>query len=134
MITATLERFIDFPGTENYNLYRFSVPSIPASTISDDILFAMHTPAKLENLRVVCNSRNYSLSLRLESGVTVPSIEEVYSVIQVSQSYHDDRLEVFFSKDITDIPNKDKLYGVIKNMDGANATGIVYFEFVIIAF
>jgi hypothetical protein len=132
MIIATLLRQIDFPGTDNICLFRFSAPSVPAATISDEIKFVIHRLAKFENIRVVCSSKNYSLSVRLTAGVTPPTIEEIYSVIGISQSYYDDHIDIWYGK--PEGVDQNNLYGVIKNVDNVNATGTLFFEFVLTCF
>lgn len=132
MIVPTLIRQIDFPGTDNVCLYRYSIPSVPASTISDEIEFTFSNPAKFENVRIACLSKNYQFSLRLEPLATIPSIEEIYNVISISESYFDDNMDVWWAKPVG--IDQHKLYGKIKNVDSVNATGTVLFEFVLICF
>ena len=126
-ITANLIRQIDFPGVDNICLYRFDIPSIPAATISDDILFAVNNPAKLENFRVQCDSNNFNFSLRLEPAVITPSIEEIYSVVNMNRAFFDDFIEIWWAKPTG--PDENNLYGEIKNNSGI-ATGPITFEFV----
>ena len=132
IVAATLLRQINFPGTENITLYRFSVPNIPVATLSDDIEFLTHSPGKIETLRINCSSKNYQLSLRLEPGVVSPSIEEFYNVIAISQAYYDDNADIWYAKPPG--PNQHKLYGLIRNVDAVNATGVIYIELVIIRY
>ena len=131
MIVATLVHQISFPGIDNICLYRFSVPSIGASSISDDIQFALNTPAKFENIRVSCASTNYDFSIRLESGITLPSLEEIYRAVNLNRTFSDDLIEVWWGKPTG--ADMNNLYGVITNSSGT-ATGEVTFEFILRCF
>ena len=126
MITANLIRQINFPGVDNICLYRFDIPSVAASTISDDIQFTLNGPAKLENFRVHSDSPNYNFSLLLEPAVVTPSIEEIYSVVNINKAFFDDFIELWWAKPAG--PDSNNLYGVIKN--NGVATGTITFEFV----
>jgi len=131
MITATQVRHIIFPGTANIHLFRFTIPSLNASSISDEIKFVLNGPAKIENFRIACASKNFHFSLRLESGVLLPSIEEIYKVIDCYQTEFDDHLDLFWAKP----PGADEnnLYAYIQNNDGV-ATGTITFEFVMVCY
>ena len=133
MIIPTLERQIDFVGVDNVCLFRFSIPSITAGSITDDIKFDLNSPGKIENIRINNLSKNYQFSIRLEPEVVPPSIEEIYNVIGVSESFYDDHVDIWFAKPDTD-PNENCLYGVFKNVDVTNATGIIHFEFVLVCY
>ncbi len=129
---ATVVRNIIFPGVDNIQLFRFTFPSVPSATISNDIEFTMRSPGKIETLRMSCASKNYHFSLRLEPAITPPSIEEFYSVIGISNSYYDDNADIWYAKPLG--PSQHKLYGQLKNVDSVNATGVITFEFVIVAY
>lgn len=129
IVPATLVRSISFPGTESIYLYRFTTPSLPVSTISDDLEFTLYSPAKLEAVRISCSSKNYNFSLRLEPSITLPSIEEIYSVSGVSTSFFDDNIEGWYAKPVG--PSQHKLYAIVQNVDTVNLTGLMTFEFVI---
>lgn len=131
MITATLIHQINFPGTQNTCLYRFTIPSILATSISDEIKFGLNNHARIENLRISCSSLNYNFSLRLESGITPPSIEEIYDVVNANDTYLDNRVNVYWAKESG--IDENNLYGLIKNLSG-DATGIITFEFVLTCF
>ena len=135
MITATLIRFIDFTGTDNVCLYRFSIPSVPASTIQPDIKFVLSNPGKFENIRVACDpacgSTNFNFSLRLEAGSVDKSIEEIYSVINVNKYVFDDNLDIWWAKPSG--IDEDCVYGEIKN-NASMETGELFFEFALICY
>ena len=132
MITASLIHLIDFTGTDKICLYRFSIPSVPASTIQPDIKFELSNPGKFENIRVACDpacsSTNFNFALRLQSGAAEKSIEEIYSVININKYVFDDNLDIWWAKPTA--VDEDCLYGEIKNNAGME-TGILYFEFVL---
>jgi hypothetical protein len=131
MIVATVLREILFPGTAKICLIRFEIPSVPALTISDEISFDFSNPSQILNARISCDSSNYDFSLRLESGVTLPSIEEIYKVINISRQEFDDGLNLYWAKPPG--PFEDFLYGILKNNDSV-PTGVVTFEFVSVCF
>lgn len=131
VVAATLIHRIDFPGVQNTCLFRYTFPSVGATSISDEIEFEFDNQAKFENIRVSCASTNYNFSLRLESGVTPPSIEEIYDVVNANDTFLDNRVNVYWGKDTG--PNEDCLYGVIKNLD-SSPTGLITFEFVLTCF
>jgi hypothetical protein len=130
-ITATLVRQIFFPGTDNLWLYRFSIPSVPALTIQPDIIFDLCSPGKFENIRIACMSPNFNFSIRLEPGISPPSIEEIYNVINIDDYDFDDNVDIWWAKPAG--PNQDKLYGDIKNNSGT-PTGTIFFEFVVVCY
>ena len=131
IVTATLIHRINFPGVQNTCLFRFTVPSVGATSFSDEIEFELDNQAKFENIRISCDSTNYNFSLRLESGITPPSIEEIYDVINANDTYLDNRVNVFWGK--TASTTEDCLYGIIKNLDSVT-TGLISFEFIMTCF
>lgn len=131
VVPATLLYRLDFPGVQNTCLFRYTFPSVAATTTSDEIEFEFDNQAKIENIRISCDSTNYNFSLRLESGVTPPSIEEIYDVINANDTYLDNRVNVYWGKQTG--ATEDCLYGVIKNLD-SSATGLITFEFVMTCF
>ena len=133
IVSATLVYRIDFPGTQNICLWRFTVPSVPAASISDDIEFDMYGKSQIVNIRISNKSTNYNFSLRLQPAVTPPSIEEIYDIINASDTVLDNRVDVYFAKD-PEQPDCDKIYGQIKNLDNNLATGVITFEFVFVCF
>ena len=130
-ITANLLRQINFPGVENYCLYRFDIPSVPAMTIQTDILFSLHNPGKFENIRVSCDSPNYNFSIYLEPGTVDPTIEKIYEVINISRFDFDDNVDVWWAKPLG--PGNMDVFGEIKN-NASIATGVITFEFVLRCF
>ena len=130
-ITATLVHSIPFPGIGNFCLYRFSIPSIPALTIQPDIRFDLSNPGKFENIRVACDSPNFNFDLFLEPGVSEPTIEHIYSVINIDEFDFDDNVDIWWAK--TAGPDENAVFGTIKNNAGG-ATGTVFFEFVLVCY
>lgn len=130
-ITANLVRQINFPGVQNICLYRFDIPSIPASTIEPDIKFLLNGPGKFENIRVACLSPNYSFSIKYEPAVPDLTIEDLYRVINIDKYDFDDQADIWWGKPAG--PNENCLYGEINNCSGV-ATGVVTFEFVLVCF
>ncbi len=129
-VNATLVRNISIPGIDNLCLYRFVAPSVPVSTVSDDFVFAMHIPAKIQNIRVVCESANYRFSLRQEANLVMPSPEEVYNPgLKINKVFRDNNVNLYLAKPVG--PFQDNLYAVITNVDPLNPTGSIIFEFVL---
>ena len=128
-IIATLERHIVFPGITPINLYRFSAPSVAAVTTVTDVKFVLHSPAKIENIRVSCSSRNYNLSLLLEPGLVPPTIEEVYRAINLNTTEFEDNVEIWWAKPTG--ADQHAIFGVVQNNDNI-PTGVIHFEFVLV--
>jgi hypothetical protein len=107
----------------NINSYVFTIGSI-AATESEEIEVTVSLQGILRGIRVVNTSIDFDVSIRTASGVTPPSIKEIFKVEDINLTYNEVGLEIPYI-------SEEHLYINIKNTDSSHATGEFELELLI---
>ena len=130
MSSATLISTVNFRSAKWIQAYRYSIPTIPVSSISDEYsLDEIPSKGLLNCFRIVNNSRNYDIFLRQQGNLVIPPdyhIDEILRVVDIDRVYGDSNLGIYYTN--RDSIETDTLYLTILNNDPDNATGVVTLE------
>ena len=129
MIDATLVATEEFRSVGSKMLYRYTIPTILAATTGELVRLPATMAGKLLDLKVVCDSLDYNVSLRSKETVTPPSIAEILLQQSVNKVYMASEIDIIYYNGNT-IPD-DFLYIEIDNIDAVNATGEIELELII---
>lgn len=103
-------------------VYAFTIPSIGAGAVSDTIRFLLAPQFFFGALKIVCGSIDFDLSFRDREGVTIPTLHEVLSIVNINKYFYDNAIDISIIND--DGPVTPYLYLVITNNAGV-ATGLI---------
>jgi hypothetical protein len=116
----------EFRTIQNTTRFRFQIDSIAAGATSEEMSLAISQcgEGKFVGFKIVCDSTDFDVSIRADSGVTVPHIDEVLDVENINLEYTDFDIDAYY----VNADGEDLLYLVIINTDVVNATGTIDFE------
>ena len=131
MITATFVKKVPTSGGPGDRpaqdiVYDFTVPSVGIGAVSDTIRFWMSPHLFFGALKIVCDSTDYDLSFRDRNGVTLPTLHEILSIVNIDKYYYDNAIDLSIIN--SDDPVTPYLYLVLKNNAGV-ATGLIRVKF-----
>ncbi|WP_370574767.1 hypothetical protein [Methanomethylovorans sp.] len=113
-------------GTNGLKQYLFDIVGLATNTVSAETRFEFGQEGFLVcGLHFACSSTNVNLSLCDQSGVSTPSVHEVFTQSSINQSYSDYTLGIPIFHDT------DSLYSIVGNKDTANHTGSISILFLI---
>lgn len=107
-------------------VYAFTIPSVGAGAASDTIRFLLSPQFFFGALKILCDSTDFDLSFRDRNGVTVPTLHEVLSIVNINKYFYDTTVDIAIINN--DDPISPYLYLVIKNNAGI-ATGLITARF-----
>jgi len=142
-VYATLissEHIFKIRTTEDYKVFTYSFPSVGISATSSEIVFttppeedvALPNEGIISSIRVACASTDYDFSLRETPSLVLPHVDEFYNSTGNNGSIVTSNLGLIWTNEETIEVNK--FYGILKNNDGSNATGLITFKFIMKAF
>ena len=129
MIDATLVTTHLFRTTQQVTSFVYTVPTVLAGAVSDEIRFAIDNAneGKIIGVRFICTSTDFDISIRADGGISVPAIEEIYKGSNIYREYSEMDLGLYYCTP----DQEDYLYMVLTNSDAVNATGVIDVEFLI---
>ena len=116
---------------KHLHIHKFTIPSIAADTLSDQIRLIAPEGGKLVDLAVTCDSENFDISLRSEKDITPPTVKELFVETGIDVRYVATEIHKHYAN--TDTPREAYLYLYVNNVDAVNATGTVELELTILA-
>jgi len=142
MIVAELVKKEHFRTVNNIWSYVFTVPSILAGEVSDEIRFDLDVEDNLlDTVKINCLSANYDISCRQIPNVGpigTLSIEEFLRVVEINQTYYENQLGIYFTNnEVIPSPTEESpqhtnpyFYMLLSNKDAVE-TGEITFEFMV---
>jgi len=115
MTEAAAQTTTTFRVNNNITSYLFTIDSI-AATESAEIELPTSLKGVITGLRVVSDSVDFDVSIRTDTGVTAPSVQEVLKVEDINLSYNEVELFIPYICEV-------QLYALITNTDASHATG-----------
>lgn len=112
----------------DFIIEKFTLSSVAASgTGSEETLnLSGYSKGIIKNLRIASSSTNYKISIRNKTGASADTINEILVYSAINKDTSDDTLSLFFENQDTTVVSK--LYAIITNSDGTNATGSLSLE------
>ena len=107
-------------------VFIFSIPNVGASSSSGEYIFNLGNikSGNIFSCKVKSSSTDFDLDLFEKSGQTYPSI---YQILRMEENNLEgsgaDLSSIFINREET---QEAKIYGIITNNDGINATGTIY--------
>ena len=130
MIDATKEADDKLYEMKHLHIHKYTIPTIAADTLSDQIRLIAPEGGKLVDLAVTCASTNYNISLRSKKDVTPPTIKELFVETGINKRYVATEINKHYAN--ADTERGDHLYLYINNIDTSNATGTVKLELTVL--
>ena len=115
-------------NNKNTTIYRTTATTIAKAATSSEIEIVVPVSGIIKAIKVTCaTSEDFSYTLRQKTGITTPDWDIIYSKAnETSKTHHATGLDIqYHNNDTTQLA---KLYFILVNNDGTNATGAMQFE------
>lgn len=132
MITAKLTNFVDL-GSNHYSK-SYEIPNVDFGNISDEIMCVLLSDKGIiRELKIVCDSDLYDISIRQKAGITLPSDDEIlqYSGIDTFSFSLVSGNIFYINNDGVGVNALDNLYLKVDNTNGTINTGTIKFQLMI---
>jgi len=107
--------------------YKYTLTSVALSSQgSEEILDAIEGKGRIIAVKATSLSTDFDLSIRDKTGASGSTNNEIFAVNAINLNYDEADMNVYYRNADTTYANK--LYVVIKNDDGSNATGPIALE------
>lgn len=119
----------------NVQIVRLTIPSIPATTLSDLISMDVGvSDGELVGVRIACASTDFDLHILAKQDAVIDTVDEIYRSVGISKRLSEMNLGIIFSNDdefvfdsFGDSEEQSLLYALIDNKDSI-ATGEITIE------
>lgn len=107
--------------------YKYTLSNVGISdTGSEEILSRIEGKGRIIQVKTTGASTDFDLSIRNKTGASAGSNNEIFQVTGINLHYDESGMDVHYANADTTYVNK--LYTVVKNDDGGNATGPIALE------
>lgn len=110
---------VDFRSVDGFRQYSYTLVYGTGKlgvTDSGSVFLASVAQGKLTGIRVTSLSTNFAVSLRTKTGVTLPSVKQIYQHSAINLAWAEYGLEILFSNE--DTTQLEGLYLVVTNSAG----------------
>jgi hypothetical protein len=107
-------------------IFIFSVANVAVSDVSSEIVFNLKNikSGTISSCKIKCSSTDFDFDLFSKTGQTYPSPYQIFRIEENNLEGSGADIGGTFIN--FDNPQEAKIYGVITNNDGINATGVIY--------
>ena len=110
MVFRSVDNFLQYGYTLVYGVGKLAV------TDSGNVFLASVAQGRLTGIRVTSLSTDFNISLRTKTGVTLPSVSEIYQVSNINTTWAEYGLQILFANE--DTVQLNGLYLVVTNNVG----------------
>lgn len=120
--------FINRYGFRSINreiIYGYELLENSKFRLAGNSQFILPKAGKILGINVLCESSDYTISLRSRNGIVFPSVEEILRVVNINKEYKAFDLNIlYYNAD-------DENYLYLYVCDNGNPTGIIYLNLII---